>query len=90
MKAEWLAWQRHEAGAVCPKCKKLRTVDGHDPCIANLPGVRYACCGHGRTEGYIFFETGLTMRMKLLRVEQYDPTENGCDHTRPDLPKNSY
>jgi hypothetical protein len=24
----------------------------HDPCIANLPGVRVACCGHGVAERY--------------------------------------
>jgi len=32
----------------CKKCgAKGPTVKGHDPCIANLPGVEHACCGHG-------------------------------------------
>ena len=31
----------------CVKCAKPPTELGHDPCIADLPGVRYACCGHG-------------------------------------------
>lgn len=31
----------------CPRCAQRPTEDGHDPCIANLPGVRNACCGHG-------------------------------------------
>jgi hypothetical protein len=32
--------------------------DGHDPCMANLPGVRNACCGHGIDEPYVEFEDG--------------------------------
>ena len=44
----------------CAVCKKSKTKDGHDPCIANLPGVRNACCGHGEPDrGYIQFENGL-------------------------------
>ena len=46
----------------CISCKKKATKDGHDPCIANLPGVTDACCGHGRHEGYIVFENGTTIR----------------------------
>jgi hypothetical protein len=34
-------------------CHQLRTPEGHDPCIANLPGVIEACCGHGVCPGYI-------------------------------------
>lgn len=35
---------------------------GHDACIANLPGVRYACCGHsmGRV-AYVVFDDGLSL-----------------------------
>ena len=40
----------------CPRCDKEETVEGHDPCIANLPDVKYACCGHGIELGaYIKF-----------------------------------
>lgn len=42
----------------CIKCNKTRTKEGHDPCIADLPGVRNACCGHGTNEGYIQFNNG--------------------------------
>lgn len=35
----------------CKQCGMYPTADGHDPCIANLPGVKYACCGHGIKEG---------------------------------------
>lgn len=46
----------------CPKCGRKETSEGHDPCIANLPGVLNACCGHGNKEGYIMFENGITIR----------------------------
>lgn len=36
----------------CPKCGKFSTRQGHDPCIANLKGVKNACCGHGVTNAY--------------------------------------
>lgn len=50
---------------VCPKCKKMPTKDAHDPCIKNLPGVKFACCGHGVSEGYIWFENGVIVRGKF-------------------------
>jgi len=37
----------------CSKCKLSLTEDGHDPCIANIPGVKYACCGHGLDKPYL-------------------------------------
>lgn len=46
----------------CPKCNKYPTEKGHDPCIANLPGVEYACCGHGQEIGYVSFINGKTIR----------------------------
>ena len=42
----------------CPRCKKLPTKKGHDQCISDLPGVEFACCGHGVEEGYIKFKDG--------------------------------
>lgn len=34
-----------------------------DPCIAGLPGVKFACCGHGgQSPGYVTFENGVTVR----------------------------
>ena len=45
----------------CGVCER-RYVPGFqdDPCIAGLPGVTYACCGHGEESGgYILFENGL-------------------------------
>jgi len=46
-----------EASRPCPKCEKL-SVNGHDDCLKNLPGVKAACCGHGKETGYILFNDG--------------------------------
>lgn len=47
----------------CPECGKFPNTKGHDHCIQNLPGVKYACCGHGtREKSYIVFENGLIIR----------------------------
>lgn len=42
-----------------------------DPCLGKLPGVMYACCGHGKDDesGYLFFETGVIIRMDVEVVE---------------------
>lgn len=71
----------------CPKCAKPRTKEGHDPCIANLPGVAYACCGHGRGSGYVKFDNGMTIRMTLIEVTLDDPTATHLPWVRTDLPK---
>jgi len=31
----------------CPKCNVVVPHDGPDPCLGLLPGVLFACCGHG-------------------------------------------
>ena len=46
----------------CPRCKKPPTEKGHDQCISDLPGVEFACCGHGVAEGYIKFKDGTSVR----------------------------
>lgn len=59
----------------CNLCGKKRTKDGHDPCIANLPGVKFACCGHGTDQGYIFFENGTIIYGKFGRIIMNADTE---------------
>jgi len=59
----------------CPKCGKMQTKEGHDHCISNLPGVKYACCGHGKkmggkSTGYISFIDGTVIRFDLISVER--------------------
>jgi len=45
----------------CARCGLTRTPEGHDPCIANLPGVVGACCGHGVAEAYLELENGTVL-----------------------------
>ncbi len=47
---------------VCPKCGLKRTAEGYDPCIAGLPGVKSACCGHGVEPGYVRFVDDRVLR----------------------------
>ena len=47
----------------CKLCNRMPTDKGHDVCIANLPGVDYACCGHGDTTlAYVKFSDGKVVR----------------------------
>lgn len=52
-------------------------MSGHDPCIANLPGVAYACCGHGAEPGYIHFYNGRVIYFAPLSVKQRAMSPNG-------------
>ena len=64
-------------GWICPECGMVRKADGFDPCLGELPGVKYACCGHGGhphncVDGYIYFTNGVVVRFeKLTGVEKY-------------------
>lgn len=64
---------KYPSTRTCPKCGKVPTEKGHDPCIANLPGVIGGCCGHGVTEGYIRFENGVVIRgeFKIAEIIEY-------------------
>jgi|HubBroStandDraft_3_1064219.scaffolds.fasta_scaffold01536_2 hypothetical protein len=65
--------KQHEAGWRCPECKKVRKKDGFDPCLGELPGVIFACCGHGGL-GYIYFSNGKIIRFDgLTQVEDTEP-----------------
>lgn len=67
-----------EPGWVCPVCKQTRGPDGHDPCLGELPGVKYACCGHGgsgQSRGYIYFENGVCVGVTVSDVT-YDDGRN--------------
>jgi hypothetical protein len=54
----------------CENCGLCRTSEKHDPCIANLPGVLNACCGHGYRDGYVHFENGMVLRGRWDHVER--------------------
>lgn len=46
----------------CAKCKEYPTKEGHDACFGELGNVINACCGHGKSKGYIQFDNGITIR----------------------------
>lgn len=46
----------------CVYCGREPTPEGHDACIANLPSVEFACCGHHTNEGYLNFINGVIIR----------------------------
>jgi hypothetical protein len=63
----------------CVACGQCRTQEGHDPCIANLPGVLFACCGHGGNDAYIKFEDGRCLRFDPKEVDLDLPTRRHGD-----------
>jgi len=56
----------------CARCGMPPTKDGHDDCIANLPGVVEACCGHGTSEPYVMFRGGETIRGEVATKWMHD------------------
>jgi len=59
----------------CAHCGQ-KPVDMMDACIAHLPGVKFACCGHGgKSRGYIYFENGVVIRgdFRVERMEYDEP-----------------
>jgi hypothetical protein len=61
----------------CPWCGLERGADGHDPCLGELPGVKYACCGHagyGACEPYILFENGLRISFVPVAIDYHYET----------------
>jgi hypothetical protein len=54
--------RRRRETVPCSLCGQLPTPEGHDACLGILPGVQAACCGHGKTEGYVMFASGQVIR----------------------------
>lgn len=58
--------------AICLACQSEPWYIGQepDPCLGRLPGVKYACCGHGDWEkAYVLFENGVSVRRFDLVIE---------------------
>ena len=51
----------------CPLCGKNPSKEGHDACIANLPDVKFACCGHGVEKPYVHFNNGEIKDFETLK-----------------------
>ncbi|MCB1711529.1 MAG: hypothetical protein KDH96_03330 [Candidatus Riesia sp.] len=74
----------------CPRCNLCPTKEGHDACLGKLPGVSYACCGHGVKRGYMMFSDGKIVRFtQLEEVEQRIQHPNGSITFKKILDKNS-
>lgn len=59
--------KQNERGWLCPLCGLERqSYNGPDPCLGYLPGVEFACCGHGRDHGYIKFSNGIIIYFKTI------------------------
>jgi hypothetical protein len=55
----------------CGHCGKANTPEGHDGCLGTPPGVKNACCGHGREyEAYIQFDDDTIVRGKEAILKQ--------------------
>jgi hypothetical protein len=69
--------QQYEAGWRCPACGLAREMfGGPDPCIGHLPGVKFACCGHGlkgNCPAYLCFDNDVTLRITVHAVEHSKP-----------------
>src|SRR5262245_22137717 len=52
----------------CERCGRPPTRKEHDPCLANLPGVVNACCGHGLTFAYATLSNGFCLTGHALMV----------------------
>lgn len=48
----------------CGACGQRVDKEKPDPCLGWLPGVNFACCGHGEGNGYIAFSNFTTVRFK--------------------------
>lgn len=71
--------RQRDPGWKCPECGLTRQFDQLDPCFGRLPGVVFACCGHGGlvgTDGYVYFESGVIIRFqRLTSISQVGPDE---------------
>jgi hypothetical protein len=57
----------------CAACGLVAGEDGPDPCIGTIPGVDYACCGHGDPTGaYIGWSSGSTSRGSAACVRDWE------------------
>lgn len=58
----------------CQRCGLFAAWAEPDPCLGVLPGVKFACCGHGvpykpGNVPYVVFENGLVIRGEFASIE---------------------
>lgn len=50
----------------CVRCGKMPTPEGHDACLGIIPGVVFACCGHGVEKSYVVYKNKYKNKNSLL------------------------
>jgi protein gp37 len=85
--------ERSAGSKRCWRCGEYPTAKGHDPCLANLPSVIDACCGHGVERAYLvlangFCLTGRWLKNYLEKIGRYEAARYerycACEFTPPD------
>lgn len=61
-------------GRDCDACGAWIWAQHPDPCLGHLPGVKYACCGHG-DYGYVWFTNGRRIPFRSQTGERGIPHE---------------
>ena len=57
----------------CKKCGKEYEFNAPDPCLGTLPGVAFACCGHGvQSEAYIQFKNSSVRLADFIVTDSND------------------
>ena len=54
----------------CPRCLRPYGELAEDACLGRLLGVKSACCGHGKKEGYVVLNDGTRLTLTQYRERQ--------------------
>ena len=55
----------------CKQCGRSHELTDADPCLGVLPGVKQACCGHGKqNQSYIIFKNGVIIEEFKITKEK--------------------
>lgn len=57
----------------CTKCGLKASQDDPDPCLGMLPGVKYACCGHGIPgQDYVVLNNGNRISLEEYKQNNHE------------------
>jgi hypothetical protein len=75
----------------CGHCNRPNSPEGHDPCIANLPDVITACCGHGDDgTAYVQFPGGVVVygeAARCMQIRLLVERDRRPHHPNPEQPR---
>jgi len=65
--------QQEDSIRICKICNQELDYSKPDPCLGYLPGVKFACCGHGEPDGgYISFQNGISIHFETECIIDWD------------------